>query len=61
MFGFEASVTLSNHSYDKDAVQAVLIRAKLLLYRSRGLTLADGIEEIYKNTDTSQKNYLSNT
>ena len=34
---------------DKDAIQAVLVVAELAAYyRSRGLTLADGIEEIYK-------------
>ena len=33
----------------KDAIQAVLVVAELAAYyRSRGLTLADGIEEIYK-------------
>ena len=34
---------------DKDAIQAVLIVAEIAAYyRSRGMTLADGIEEIYK-------------
>lgn len=51
MFGFEESFgyLIKPFVRDKDAVQAVLIIAEIAAYyRSRGLTLADGIEEIYK-------------
>lgn len=51
MFGFEESFgyLIKPFVRDKDAVQAVLIVAEIVAYyRSRGLTLADGIEEIYK-------------
>lgn len=51
MFGFEESFgyLIKPFVRDKDAVQAVLIVAEIAAYyRSRGLTLADGIEEIYK-------------
>lgn len=51
MFGFEESFgyLIKPFVRDKDAIQAVLIVAEIAAYyRSRGLTLADGIEEIYK-------------
>lgn len=51
MFGFEESFgyLIKPFVRDKDAVQAVLIVAEIAAYyRSRDLTLADGIEEIYK-------------
>lgn len=51
MMGFEESFgyLIKPFVRDKDAVQAVLVVAELAAYyRSRGLTLADGIEEIYK-------------
>lgn len=51
MFGFEESFgyLIKPFVRDKDAVQAVLTVAEIAAYyRSRGLTLADGIEEIYK-------------
>ena len=51
MFGFEESFgyLIKPFVRDKDAVQAVLIVAEIAAYyRSRGMTLADGIEEIYK-------------
>ncbi|WP_159543953.1 phospho-sugar mutase [Streptococcus halichoeri] len=51
MFGFEESFgyLLKPFVRDKDAIQAVLIVAEIAAYyRSRGLTLADGIDEIYK-------------
>lgn len=51
MMGFEESFGYLIKSFvrDKDAIQAVLVVAELAAYyRSRGLTLADGIEEIYK-------------
>lgn len=51
MFGFEESFgyLIKPFVRDKDAVQAVLIVAEIAAYyRSRGLTLADGIDEIYK-------------
>ena len=51
MFGFEESFgyLIKPFVRDKDATQAVLIVAEIAAYyRSRGLTLADGIEEIYK-------------
>lgn len=51
MFGFEESFgyLIKPFVRDKDAVQAVLIVAEIAAYyRSCGLTLADGIEEIYK-------------
>ena len=58
MLGFEESFgyLIKPFVRDKDAIQAVLIVAEIAAYyRSRGMTLADGIEEIYKNTATSQK------
>ncbi|CVV78480.1 phosphoglucomutase [Streptococcus pneumoniae] len=51
MMGFEESLgyLIKPFVRDKDAIQAVLVVAELAAYyRSRGLTLADGIEEIYK-------------
>lgn len=51
MFGFEESFgyLIKPFVRDKDAIQAVLIVAEIAAYyRSRGLTLADGIAEIYK-------------
>ena len=52
MMGFEESFgyLIKPFVRDKDAIQAVLVVAELAAYyRSRGLTLADGIEEIYKD------------
>ena len=51
MMGFEESFgyLIKPFVRDKDAIQAVLVVAELAAYyRYRGLTLADGIEEIYK-------------
>ncbi|WP_247925388.1 phospho-sugar mutase [Streptococcus oralis] len=51
MMGFEESFgyLIKPFVRDKDAIQAVLVVAELAAYyRSRGFTLADGIEEIYK-------------
>ena len=51
MMGFEESFgyLIKPFVRDKDAIQAVLVVAELAAYyRSRGLTLADGIEDIYK-------------
>ena len=51
MFGFEESFgyLIKPLVREKDAIQAVLIVAEIAAYyRSRGMTLADGIEEIYK-------------
>ena len=51
MMGFEESFgyLIKPFVRDKDAIQAVLVVAELAAYyRSHGLTLADGIEEIYK-------------
>ncbi|MGO5473087.1 phospho-sugar mutase [Streptococcus hyointestinalis] len=51
MFGFEESFgyLIKPFVRDKDAIQAVLIVAEIAAYyRSRGMTLADGIDEIYK-------------
>lgn len=51
MLGFEESFgyLIKPFVRDKDAIQAVLIVAEIAAYyRSRGMTLADGIEEIYK-------------
>ena len=51
MMGFEESFgyLIKPFVRDKDAIQAVLVVAELAAYyRSSGLTLADGIEEIYK-------------
>ena len=51
MMGFDESFgyLIKPFVRDKDAIQAVLVVAELAAYyRSRGLTLADGIEEIYK-------------
>lgn len=51
MFGFEESFgyLIKPFVRDKDAIQAVLIVAEIAAYyRSRGMTLADGIEEIFK-------------
>lgn len=50
LFGFEESFgyLIKPFVRDKDAIQAVLIVAEIAAYyRSRGLTLADGIDEIY--------------
>ncbi|HFU7457521.1 TPA: phospho-sugar mutase [Streptococcus agalactiae] len=52
MFGFEESFgyLIKPFVRDKDAIQAVLLVAEIAAYyRSRGLTLADGIDEIYKD------------
>ncbi|HGA0064443.1 TPA: phospho-sugar mutase [Streptococcus agalactiae] len=51
MFGFEESFgyLIKPFVRDKDAIQAVLLVAEIAAYyRSRDLTLADGIDEIYK-------------
>ncbi|HEQ0431894.1 TPA: phospho-sugar mutase [Streptococcus pyogenes] len=51
MFGFEESFgyLIKPFVRDKDAIQAVLLVAEIAAYYgSRGLTLADGIDEIYK-------------
>lgn len=51
MFGFEESFgyLIKPFVRDKDAIQTVLLVAEIAAYyRSRGLTLADGIDEIYK-------------
>ncbi|MFS1664284.1 phospho-sugar mutase [Streptococcus sp. zg-JUN1979] len=51
MFGFEESFgyLIKPFVRDKDAIQAVLIVAEIAAYyRSRGMTLADGIDDIYK-------------
>ncbi|HES9042395.1 TPA: phospho-sugar mutase [Streptococcus pyogenes] len=51
MFGFEESFgyLIKPFVRDKDAIQAVLLVAEIAAYyRSRSLTLADGIDEIYK-------------
>ncbi|HGC9384291.1 TPA: phospho-sugar mutase [Streptococcus agalactiae] len=51
MFGFEESFgyLIKPFVRDKDAIQAVLLVAEIAAYyRSHGLTLADGIDEIYK-------------
>ncbi|HGH8886980.1 TPA: phospho-sugar mutase [Streptococcus pyogenes] len=51
MFGFEESFgyLIKPFVRDKDAIQAVLLVAEIAAYyRSRGLTLADGIDEIHK-------------
>lgn len=51
LFGFEESFgyLIKPFVRDKDAIQAVLIVAEIAAYyRSRGLTLADGIDAIYK-------------
>ncbi|HEO8346117.1 TPA: phospho-sugar mutase [Streptococcus agalactiae] len=51
MFGFEESFgyLIKPFVRDKDAIQAILLVAEIAAYyRSRGLTLADGIDEIYK-------------
>ena len=51
LFGFEESFgyLIKPFVRDKDAIQAVLMVAEIATYyRSRGLTLADGIEEIYQ-------------
>ena len=51
MFGFEESFgyLIKPFVRDKDAIQAVLLIAEIAAYyRSRGLTLADGIDEIFK-------------
>lgn len=51
MFGFEESFgyLIKPFVRDKDAIQAVLIVAEIAAYyRSKGLTLADGIDDIYK-------------
>lgn len=51
MFGFEESFgyLIKPFVRDKDAIQAVLLVAEIAAYyRSRSLTLADGIDEIFK-------------
>ena len=51
MFGFEESFgyLIKPFVRDKDAIQAVLIVAEIAAYyRSRDMTLADGIDEIFK-------------
>ena len=51
MFGFEESFgyLIKPFVRDKDAIQAVLLVAEIAAYyRSRGMTLADGIDEIFK-------------
>lgn len=51
LFGFEESFgyLIKPFVRDKDAIQAVLMVAEIATYyRSKGLTLADGIEEIYQ-------------
>ena len=51
LFGFEESFgyLIKPFVRDKDAIQAVLMVAEIAAYyRSRSLTLADGIEEIYQ-------------
>lgn len=51
MFGFEESFgyLIKPFVRDKDAIQAVLLVAEIAAYyRSRGLTLSDGIDEIFK-------------
>lgn len=51
LFGFEESFgyLIKPFVRDKDAIQAVLMIAEIAAYyRSRGLTLADGLDEIYK-------------
>ena len=51
MFGFEESFgyLIKPFVRDKDAIQAVLLVAEIAAYyRSRGRTLADGIDEIFK-------------
>lgn len=51
MFGFEESFgyLIKPFVRDKDAIQAVLLIAEIAAYyRSHGLTLADGLDEIYK-------------
>lgn len=51
MFGFEESFGYLVKPFvrDKDAIQAVLLIAEIAAYyRSRGLTLSDGIAEIYQ-------------
>lgn len=64
MMGFEESFgyLIKPFVRDKDAIQAVLIVAELAAYyRSRGLTLADGIEEIYKEYGYYAENTISVT
>lgn len=61
MMGFEESFgyLIKPFVRDKDAIQAVLVVAELAAYyRSRGLTLADGIEEIYKEYGYYAENNL---
>ncbi len=50
MFGFEESFgyLIKPFVRDKDLIQAVLMVAEIAYYRSRGMTLADGIDEIFK-------------
>ncbi|MDY3824624.1 phospho-sugar mutase [Streptococcus sp.] len=51
MFGFEESFgyLIKPFVRDKDAIQAVLMVAEIAAYyRSRGMTLADGIDEIFQ-------------
>ncbi|HHA7728672.1 TPA: phospho-sugar mutase [Streptococcus pneumoniae] len=64
MMGFEESFgyLIKPFVRDKDAIQAVLVVAELAAYyRSRGLTLADGIEEIYKEYDYYAEKTISVT
>ncbi|MHB9781138.1 phospho-sugar mutase [Streptococcus sp. 10F2] len=64
LFGFEESFgyLIKPFVRDKDAIQAVLIVAEIAAYfRSRGLTLADGIEEIYKEYGYYSEKTLSVT
>ena len=64
MMGFEESFgyLIKPFVRDKDAIQAVLVVAELAAYyRSRGLTLADGIEEIYKEYGYYAENTISVT
>ncbi|PWS97857.1 phosphoglucomutase [Streptococcus agalactiae] len=64
MFGFEESFgyLIKPFVRDKDAIQAVLLVAEIAAYyRSRGLTLADGIDEIYKEYGFFAKKTISVT
>lgn len=64
MFGFEESFgyLIKPFVRDKDAIQAVLLVAEIAAYyRSRGLTLADGIDEIYKEYDYFAEKTISVT
>ncbi|HHR3323790.1 TPA: phospho-sugar mutase [Streptococcus pyogenes] len=64
MFGFEESFgyLIKPFVRDKDAIQAVLLVAEIAAYyRSRGLTLADGIDEIYKEYGYFAEKTISGT